>query len=528
MSQHLNNPTDPESPVTDRKIWDRRFIVLAAALFLLKLGYVLTVPLDLVPDEAYYWDWSRQLDWCYYSKPPMVAWVIALSTRFLGSTPFAVRLPAVLFSIAILCCLYLLGKRLFGAKTGFYASLIEVASPGGCALGLMMTIDAPLLCFWALGLYFLWKALEGDRRALEGGGRHHYWWFLSCLVTGLGLLSKPTTLAFLPLLFLFLFAGRTDRSFLRRFWPYAFVILSLTALIPVLWWNSRHDWITFQHAGGHFPVEKPGFPLSITTFLKFLGSQLGINSPIMWVLLAGLSGLCLRRFGRQTRPVQYLLMFSAVPLAGIFLLSFRQGVHANWPAPFYLAGVILLAAWGVGKVSCSPGFDRWRALFRPGIILGGTLALMTYAVPFFLPLTPLGGGGSDPTTRLRGWKEMGKEVGALYENLPGRDRIFIIGAQRQVVSELAFYLPTQPRVYHWPYIRGIVDSQYEVWDGPTDKIGWDSLIVTEASLKLPKDLRAAFTRIEPLKKVVIPLGPGGNRELALYRGYDLRHWRERK
>ena len=333
-------------------------------------------------------------------------------------------------------------------------------------------------------------------------------------------------LVFPPLLFLFMMVSKRDRPLLRRFRPYGFIILSLLALAPVLWWNSRHHWITFYHSGGHFPIEKSGFPLSLTTFFKFLGSQLGLISPITWTLLAGVSGICLGRLRKQNRAVIYLVMFCAAPLIGILLLSLRQGIHANWPAPFYLAGVILLAAWGVGQISCNARFDRWRSLFHPGIILGVAFALLTYTTPFLLPLTSIGGSGPDPTTRMRGWREMGKQVGAVWENLPGKDRVFFIGAQRQIASELAFYLPTQPQVFHRPYRNGTVHSQYEVWEGPTNKIGWDSLIVSDASRNLHKDLRAVFERIEPLKEVTIPLGKGGDRKLSLYLGHGLREWPE--
>ena len=62
----------------------------------------LDCPLDLAPDEAHYWDWSRQLDWSYYSKGPLVAWLIHAScwlagdwaTAHCGNAMPAVRLPA--------------------------------------------------------------------------------------------------------------------------------------------------------------------------------------------------------------------------------------------------------------------------------------------------------------------------------------------------------------------------------------------------------------------------------------------------
>ena len=63
---------------------DRRCRLLAVALIvgsaLLRLLYLAcNCPLDLSPDEAHYWDWSRHLDWSYYSKGPGVAWLIRLS-----------------------------------------------------------------------------------------------------------------------------------------------------------------------------------------------------------------------------------------------------------------------------------------------------------------------------------------------------------------------------------------------------------------------------------------------------------------
>src|SRR5262245_21235820 len=61
-------------------------------------------PLDLAPDEAYYWNWSRQLDWSYHSKGPLVACLIRLSCACFGDTMLAVRFPAIVCG-----CLLLLG-----------------------------------------------------------------------------------------------------------------------------------------------------------------------------------------------------------------------------------------------------------------------------------------------------------------------------------------------------------------------------------------------------------------------------------
>src|SRR5438046_4095111 len=108
------------------KVWPYRLtaallIVAAAVLRLLYLAF--DCPLDLAPDEAHYWDWSRHLDWSYYSKGPLVAWLIRLSCSLFGpwsvaltgSEMLAVRLPAVLCGSLLLLSLYVLTVQVFGS-----------------------------------------------------------------------------------------------------------------------------------------------------------------------------------------------------------------------------------------------------------------------------------------------------------------------------------------------------------------------------------------------------------------------------
>ena len=67
---------------------------LAVALIGVKAWLIRAAGVDLHYDEAQYWEWSRQLDWSYYSKGPLVAWLIALSESLFGHGAWQVRLPA--------------------------------------------------------------------------------------------------------------------------------------------------------------------------------------------------------------------------------------------------------------------------------------------------------------------------------------------------------------------------------------------------------------------------------------------------
>src|SRR5688500_18378994 len=72
------------------------FSVLLAYGFPSHLSFVRdpSCPIDFSGDEAHYWDWSRQLDLSYYSKCPLVAYLIRASCSIFGDTMWAVRLPA--------------------------------------------------------------------------------------------------------------------------------------------------------------------------------------------------------------------------------------------------------------------------------------------------------------------------------------------------------------------------------------------------------------------------------------------------
>src|SRR5262249_16011682 len=142
--------------------WLALALILAAAA-----GHLLYLandcPLDLAPDEAHYWDWSRNIDWSYYSKGPLVAWLIRASCELMGpwseeatgSLMFAVRLPAVVCGSLLLVSLYVLTVQVTARPR---LALAVVA--GALTLPLvnvgssLMTIDSPYTCCWGWALVF--------------------------------------------------------------------------------------------------------------------------------------------------------------------------------------------------------------------------------------------------------------------------------------------------------------------------------------------------------------------------------------
>ncbi len=490
---------------------------LLLAVLALRLFYLRFCGLELAGDESYYWDWSRRLDWCYYSKPPMVAWLIALSTKLLGHTEFAVRLPAAVLGTGLAGCLYLAGRFFYNARAGILAALFILAAPADAALSLLMTIDPPLLFFWALALVFLGLALAKDGSRLG-------WWALAGAASGLALLSKQTAAAIPVMTGLALVVCLPWRKHIfRGYWLYGIIVAA--AASPILHWNSQHDWITFQHTSAHFESGSWRFEKALGDFAGFAGAQAGLLSPLTFGLLMTASIRGLFSFFRLGSRERLLFLLGPLPLLGVIALSLCQRVLPNWPAPFYLSGLVLLSGWLSGGTSLGGGSQSFRPWIKPALTVGFFLAGLAYALPFLIKHYGFEGTKYDPAARLRRWKDTAARAEALRENLPAPERSFIlVAASRQLASSLAFYLPDQPVIYRWEE-KGGARSQYEIWPGPADRLGQDALVLCRrAPEDVPAELAAAFARWTFIEEIDIIIGPARRRHYYAYLGENLRRW----
>ena len=486
------------------------FWIVICLLFIWRLIFIKISGFDLSPDEAYYWDWSRHLAWGYYSKPPLVAWIIAFSCKIFGTSTFTVRLPAAFLSVGSLLWLFLLAKDMFGQRAGLLAVILSILTPGSCVLGFIMTIDPPLMFFWSLSLYLLWKAIEKESLL---------YWIATGIAAAFGLLAKQTMIAFLPIIFFYLYLYKRDK--LKSLGPYLVVIIVCLAITPTLIWNAHHQWITFKHTAHHFEEGGPKFHLELHTLFEFIGTQLIVFSPITWILMIFLFIKGVKYITRD-KKISYLLLFSLLPLIPVFLLSLKQRVNANWPAPFYIAGFVLIGAYLSNNIFIDDNKTiNKKFILAATFLVGFIFTAFTYSIPWSINFLGIKGTKLDPTIRIRGWRELGKEAYQVLRPLskehPG---IFVMAYRRQTTSELAFYLPSRPHVYCYPGSR--VTSQYDIWPGP--KKGKDALIFIESDEHIPFGLHRLFKGLERLCPIKIPLGAQKSRAFKLFLGKQLIFW----
>lgn len=404
----------------------------------------LLLDIDLFSDEAYYWTWSQAPAWGYYSKPPVIAWIIAATTALLGDGELAVKAGAILITPVTAWIVWGIGRDHFDARTALAAALLFFLMPGISMSQLVISTDVPLLLFWSLALWSWLRALRQPRRWSA--------WIACGAAAGLGLLSKYNMALFAAAALVHLAAERR-LDLLRRPQLWAAVAVALALFAPNLAWNAAYGFPTLEHTaeisqlGHHGP--RPG------RLLEFLGAQFGVFGPVSFGALCLLAWRQLRN--RPLRPlppspppVQALACFTFVPLAAILLQALLARALANWAAPAYV-GAALWLAWQLTRQ------PRWLRL-----ALAANLLLMVTA--YQLPLAFQAVGSRMPRSvdlyaRVRGWEEVGAQVAALAAAHP--DAILLFD-ERNYMAEALYYAgkPAQTRI--WAPPTEPVRSQYHL------------------------------------------------------------------
>ena len=489
-------------------------------------------PFTLVEDEAHYWEWSRLLDWSYYSKGPGVAWAIWASTSVFGDVEWAVRLPAVLASAVGTLAVAGLARDIFGdRRAALLAAIAYQSMPGVQITGILMTIDGPYLACWALAAWAGWRALA------TGSGPA---WVALGAALAAGFVFKYTILLLPPGMLLFALLKRGHVRSAGAGWIALGAGVALLGLVPVGLWNAGHDWATVRHLLGHLgapggdierTADDAGWSYSPMWTLEFLAMNLGVAGAVlpMAVLAVINIGKARARGPAGWRPAgpAYLYCTGAPVLLFYLGVTLVTNTEANWA----MAGFVTLcpvAAW-----AALDGIHRVDAGIRFTWNIGlAVLLLFVAGLPIFGALAasgerPLG----MPLHRLSGMRTLAGDAAGRLDALAERTgkEPFVMTVHYGRASQLAFYLPGRPTVYAGGRLMGGGrKTQYDIWPHTdlsrpesNDPLRGRPALLFGGS---EADWRRAFRRVEPIG--ALEGEPKANRESFLgfgYRGFDRRN-----
>jgi 4-amino-4-deoxy-L-arabinose transferase-like glycosyltransferase len=436
-----------------------------AAVTLIRLAMAHVVP--LAPDETYYWIWSRALAPGYLDHPPMVALWIKAGTLLLGQNALGVRLLGPPAAALASWMLFDAARALFPGTNAAVASVLLLNASLLLGVGtVIMTPDTPLLFFWTTAFWAM------ARLAAGGSG---LWWLVAGAAGGLALDSKYTALLLWFGIGLWALLTPAIRRWLRRWQPWAACAVGLALFAPVIGWNATHDWAGFARQGGRVGDWQPARALQFQG--ELIGAQIGLATPLIWVLTVAGLVVALRQAWRSRHPGWSLLVaLSLLPMLVFLQHAMGDRVQGNWPAIVYPALSVAAGAMPMRR--------RW---WTGGAALGFAITALIYlqALTGLLPLPPR----LDPIAmRLFGWKQWSDQV-ELLRSATGAD--FVVADGYALSSELAWWLPQGIAVVGTEARWRLLDLEPAATDG---KIG---LLVTDSHRSAPPD-PTLWVRADPI------------------------------
>ena len=414
-------------------------LLSALVLLTVRIGVLLLTPLTLQGDEAQYWTWSRDIDFGYYSKPPLIAWAIGFSTWLFGNAEWAVRLPSCLFQVATGLILAMLGRRLFDARTGLWAGIVWMTLPAVAFSSLLMSTDALLLSFWALAL------LQWDR-LLKGGG-----WadaLVLAVAFGLGLNAKYAMSYFLLCAALHLLISRDARmgALANALKPIVGFVLGGAMILPNAWWNAAHGWATVGHTADNANYQ--GIVLHFDKFGEFLGSQFGVFGPILFTAFLLSLPWTRRRIAGLTAERKFLIAFSVPILLLVCGLSLMSRANANWAATAFPAATLL-------TVHVLMSRTVW---IKASVALHVIVAVLLYGA-VLAPDAAVRLLGRDPFKAIPDWTDVAREVEAAAQ---ANGTSVLLLDDRMITASLAYALRDRPLTLRAWNHDAKIDHHYEM------------------------------------------------------------------
>jgi 4-amino-4-deoxy-L-arabinose transferase-like glycosyltransferase len=461
--------------------------VLAVAA-LAGLARALTVAgLELYHDEAYYWLWSLRPAWGYFDHPPMVAWLVALSTALVPGE-LGVRLPFFVCSALAVLFAGLTARELSADRRApLYGALLAAGSPMLHLTGMLALPDGPLEAAYAAAVWLIARA--------RGRG-----WAWAGVAVGLALLSKYSAALLAPSLLLLVAWDPSLRRELRTPWPWIGAAIAVAIFAPTLAWDAGRDFESIRYQLRHGFRDRP----LLRYFRNYVLAQLG-GAPV--ALVCGTIAVA-RPASEAWRRVAAATL---VPLAVTLYSAVKGPAEVNWAAHVLPSLAGAAGAWLAGRRAARP------------LVLGSVAATALAALAFGVVQHSDRWAGTTAHRRFHGWKELaaGLRAGAAEACAAAGASCdladpFVFPPNYRYAGHLAFY--TGWRRLGPAIGRG---SQLDLWD-LAPRPGEPVLVVVDSPETLADfEARARASRAAPERWVEIRMH--GRRVaragVALYRDF---------
>ena len=468
--------------------------LLVVLMFRVFSNFILNTPLHF--DEAQYWTWSRTIQWGYYSKPPLIAWLIKLNGGLCGNQESCLRLfSPLMHSVTAGVIFYTSYYLCKDIKTGIFSALLYLLMPGVTYSSFFISTDVPLLMFASITGLLIIKMIESESKDFLS-------FIFLALCLSMGILSKYAMFFFLiSILISSLFSEKIKRLILSL----KFFILFLLVIIlisPHIFWNLKNNLVTFSHTFDNANTDNLKFNFFEPIF--FIVSQFGVFGvfPLLFILLEINSFSKIKELDEIQK---ILIIWFIFPILLITILALFSRANANWAIVGYPFGCVFL-----GTLVFKRNLVKVRSLsiFSQFFFTSIVLFFLLFENPIFNPLLKWSYAVS-----------LSKEIS---EELKKGENLGFIADDREDYAHLLYYLrDLKIPMAKWNGDKKI-DDHFELTTNTNNLSGLDVIFLTRT---YPTPImEKTSTRIIKLKSLEYTIG-NKKRE---YNIFLIRNWNSKK
>jgi 4-amino-4-deoxy-L-arabinose transferase-like glycosyltransferase len=476
-----------------RMDYSKKTIWLIGIAVIVKLA--LSFLLELGNDEVYYYTYAVQPDWNHFDHPPLVGWMIQLSTLNLHwVSTLSMRLGSIFAAAISTWIVFQTGTLIKSERAGWIAALLYTFSIYTSIIaGLFIMPDSPQLLFFTWSIYIMakWVVKPNLFSTLN-------WLGLGCLI-GLATLSKVHGL--------YLWAGFGGYILfhqiktLKQPFLYIAVLITICLILPILYWNIDNDFITYKFHSKrvlHSGIQLASFFQQIIGELLYQNPLVYLSCLIPLIRFRKLQSIFQKHAGIQptSSSVLALLIWLSLPLIVIFwTISLFNPTLPHWTGPGFIALFLIAGVyWSEASNYSIPSLIKWAMVFF-GLLLVG-FVLLVHVFPIQLGAkTPENLGEYNPINDVTGWTQFSAEFKTLVEQdvKEGvmQDKAPILVSKWFPAGHILFYTarPIQKQVIA---IGAIEDVHKFAWlnqDQPSLQLGQDAYYIQPSNLPFdPKSL----------------------------------------
>ncbi|HEY3386468.1 MAG TPA: glycosyltransferase family 39 protein [Saprospiraceae bacterium] len=423
----------PQSNSRTSSTFPLLFILILSAWGCLNIVQALLTEIE--NDEAYYWMYSRFLDWGYFDHPPMIALFVKAGS-FLFKGELGVRFVTILAQLITVCLVWILiddtepSRNKILTFFGITASVVMFQ-----VYGFIATPDSPLLLTTALFIWAYRKYLQKENLS-------------TVLLLSISMAAMVYSKYHGALVIFFVLAS--NLRLLRSGWFWLAGILAVVAFTPHILWQIENDYPSLRY---HLVTRSR--PINIRHILNYIPNQLFSFNPFF----LGLVAVVLYKFKPKDLFERGLYFIVGGFLSFFFISSVRGHVEPHWTIAASIPMIIIVYRKCIDK----PQYQQYiHWVLVPTILI---LLILRSALMFdYLP---------GKMEKFHGKKEWYTRMASIAGDTPV---VFRNSYQRP--SVYSFYTGNPATSINGIYYR---QTQYDIWPFEEELFGKEVILVTNVN-----------------------------------------------